>query len=298
MDKLVVTQGVRFVQPPRTTSQGIPAAVDKPAQLPTGRTEPHSYPLPTNTAGSARFKGQKRKDSRRSQVVTTQSTQVQPTVSPHAPALTPQSTPPIVVPLSTHSITAPRSLSTQPLIVPQLTYPLIASQSTYSMTASQPCPFFAPQYSAIVMNPQSSCYIPAQQSTHAGPAQQSAMPVRTTPLAPLPLLTVNTDGQSNQLTQASQTHQMSMPSSTVPSAVPYTTQWYRKRKLENEKQGIVKRKYDRQKTPTCKHCGQDRIPPSHVQYFMNWFCGATFTMTFEEWKDILIKKGYGRKPKS
>ena len=178
MDKLVVTQGVRFVQPSKTTSQGIPAAVEKPAQLPTGRAKPHSFPLPTNTAGLARFKGQKRKDSHRSQVVTTQSTPAQPTVSPHAPDLTtPQSTPSLAAPLSKHPLDVPLSkhplsaaLPTQSLVVPQSTYPHIASQLTHSLNALQPHPFFAHQYSALVTHPQSSCYIPAQQSTPAGPA--------------------------------------------------------------------------------------------------------------------------------
>ena len=41
MDKLVVTQGERFVEPPKTTILGIPATIDKPTRLPTGKTEPH-----------------------------------------------------------------------------------------------------------------------------------------------------------------------------------------------------------------------------------------------------------------
>ena len=305
-----MTQGVRFVQPSKTTSLGIPAAVDKPAQLPSGRTEPHIFPCPTNTAGLARLKGQKRKSSNRSQVVTTESIPAQPTVSSNAPEsayplTTPKSTSPLTAAQSTCSITVPQlthplavSQLTCPHTAPQSTYPLISPQSTYSIAMSQPpCPVIAPLSSAVVSASQSTCLIPAQQSTPAGPAQQSATPVRTTPIAPLQTITVNIDGQSYQLTQASQAGAMLVPSTVVPSDVPYTTQRYRKRKLEKEKEGIIKRKYERKKTPTCKQCGQERKPPAHVQYFMNWFCGATATDSFENWKKEMTKKGYGRKPK-
>ena len=322
-----MTQGVRFVQPSQTTSLGIPAAVDKPAQLPTGRTEPHIFPCPTNTAGLARMKGQKRNSSHPSQVVT-QSTPGLPTVPANAsesahPLATPKSTSPLTAPQSSYNLTAPQvtyslsvpqsanhlavpmsshslavPLSTIPLNVPQSTYPLFASQSTHSITASLPtCQVIAPQSSALVSTSESTCHIPAQQSTPAGPAQQSAIPVRTTPIAPLQMLTFNIDGHLYQLSQSSQAGETSVQSTAAPSNVPYTTQRYRKRKLEKEKEGIVKRKYDRKKTPTCKQCGQERNSPVHVQYFMNWYCGATATISFEDWKSEMTRKGYGRKPK-
>ena len=155
----MVTQGVRFVQPSKTTSLGIPAAVDKPAQLPSGRTEPHIFPCPTNTAGLARLKGQKRKSSNRSQVVITESTPAQPTVSSNAPEsayplTTPKSTSPLAAAQSTCSITVPQlthplavSQLTCPHTAPQSTYPLISPQSTYSIATSQlPCPVIAPPF--------------------------------------------------------------------------------------------------------------------------------------------------------
>lgn len=291
LDKHVVTQGVRFDQPPQTTSLGIPAAVDKPATLPTGKAEPHSFPCPTNTAGLARMKGQKQKYSKWSQVVTIQSTPAQPTVPTFAsvsafPLSTPKSTSPsattqstyhpiasqmtylitvpslsdpYAVPQSNPLLTVPQS--TRPLTVPQLTYSLIAPQSTYSLSAIQPRPVFAPQPSALMSNPQSACIVPAQQSTPAGPAQQSATPVGATSFAHLKMLTLNIDGQPYQANQARDT---SIPSTAGPSDVPYNTHMYRKRKLEKEKERIFKRKYERKTVPTCRHCGQERTPPSHV----------------------------------
>lgn len=314
----MVMQGVRFVQPSQTTSLGIPAAVDKPAQLQTGRAEPHIFPCPTNTAGLARMKGQKRKSSHHSQVVT-ESTLAQPTVPANAPKsdypiTTCKASSPLAIPQSSYDLNAPHStyplavpkstatlavpLLIHPLSAPQPTYSLIAPQSTYSLAGSQSsCPVIASWSSAPVSTPQSTCPIPAQQSTPAGPAQQSAIPVKTTSIAPLQLLTVNIDGQSNQLTRTSQAREMLVPGTAVPSDVPYTTQRYRKRKLEKEKEGIFKRKYERKKTPTCKKCGQERKPPSHMQYFMNWFCEASAATSFEEWKGEMAKKGYGRQSK-
>lgn len=69
----MLTQGVRFVQPPKTTSEGIPPPLEKPPQLTTGSAEPHAFTCPTNTAGTARMKGQKRKPAQRT-TVTSQST--------------------------------------------------------------------------------------------------------------------------------------------------------------------------------------------------------------------------------
>ncbi|KAH3712187.1 hypothetical protein DPMN_041979 [Dreissena polymorpha] len=107
------------------------------------------------------------------------------------------------------------------------------------------------------------------------------------------------DQFSNENTMTLSTHIAPQPMVTFldRSNIPYTTQRYRKRKLEMEKEGITKRKYDRKKVPVCKQCGQDRIPPDHVQYFMNWFCRSTATQSFEDWKTEIMKKGYGKKPR-
>jgi len=269
LDELVLKQGVRFETPPQTISRGIPAAVDKPAELPTGRTEPHVFPCPTNTAGSAKMKGQRKKSSKSSQVVTS----AQPTATVNAP--------------ESSSLVAAQSTS-RPSVC-HSTCTITASQSSSSVAA--------PLSSATVSSCQNTFNLPAQQSTPAGPVQQPAVPFMATPTAPLQMMSVNIDGQLYQLTQTSQAREMSVPSTAVPSNVPYTTQRYRKRKHEKEQEGIFKRKYDRKKTPTCKKCGQDRIPPTHIQYFMNWFCGVTATTSLEDWKQELSKKGYGRKNK-
>ena len=91
---------------------------------------------------------------------------------------------------------------------------------------------------------------------------------------------------------------MSVPSTTVPSAVPYITQRYMNQKLEMGVE-IIKQKYRRNKknTPTCKQCGQECKPPTHVQYFMNLLCGAFATILSEDWKEKMTKKVYRRKPK-
>ena len=265
MDKLVVTQGVRFVEPPKTTTLGIPAAIDKPKQLPTGKTEPHVFESPTNTAGLARFKGHKRKP-----VVTSQRT----------PA---QATAPVV---ATEPAYHTCRQSSNQLAASQPKYSLADSKSSHLVIASD----------SIAPTPtsQSIFHMPPQQPTPAEPT----IPKQTTPVMPLQMFTVNIDGKSYQLTQStSQVCEMSVPSTAVPSNVPYTTQRYRKRKLEKEQQGIVKRKYERKNQITCRYCGQERKPPNHMQYFMNWYCVTTATISFEEWKDELTKKGYGRKPK-
>lgn len=92
---------------------------------------------------------------------------------------------------------------------------------------------------------------------------------------------------------------ISLPSAIPPSTssqdVPYSTQQYRKRKEEMEKTGTVKRKY-KKKTDVvlCRKCKKDRKPPSHQQYFGNWFCQETDTQSFDEWRAIL-KEAYKKK---
>ncbi|XP_078791981.1 uncharacterized protein LOC110014839 [Oryzias latipes] len=69
-----------------------------------------------------------------------------------------------------------------------------------------------------------------------------------------------------------------------------------KPQLQAEKMGIMKRKYIKKtETITCSKCGGNRQPPSHRQYFGNWFCEATETQSFDNWRAELQKRGYGKK---
>lgn len=86
------------------------------------------------------------------------------------------------------------------------------------------------------------------------------------------------------------------PSTQMQESVPYTTQQYRKRKEEREHSGTVTRKYTK-KTDVilCSKCSQERKPPSHLQYFGNWYCEKSETQTYSEWRAVLEQRGYGRK---
>ncbi|XP_073671681.1 uncharacterized protein [Paramisgurnus dabryanus] len=75
---------------------------------------------------------------------------------------------------------------------------------------------------------------------------------------------------------------------TSSQAVPYSTQQYRKRKQMREDTGTVTRKYVR-KTDVilCRKCNKERKPPSHLQYFGNWYCKETETQSYAEWRAVL-----------
>ncbi|CAL8406945.1 unnamed protein product [Arctogadus glacialis] len=79
--------------------------------------------------------------------------------------------------------------------------------------------------------------------------------------------------------------------------LPYTTTHYRKKKREEEeKTGFKKRKYTRSSaTILCRQCQRERDPATHNQYYGNWYCHATATMTLAEWRAALEAQGYGRK---
>ncbi|XP_026145603.1 uncharacterized protein LOC113120014 isoform X2 [Carassius auratus] len=78
--------------------------------------------------------------------------------------------------------------------------------------------------------------------------------------------------------------------------VPHTTQYYQKRKLVKEKDGICTRKYVRRSEAIqCRKCNKERVMSTHRQYFGNWYCEETETKPFAVWKDELIKRGYGKK---
>ncbi|XP_073719234.1 uncharacterized protein [Misgurnus anguillicaudatus] len=83
---------------------------------------------------------------------------------------------------------------------------------------------------------------------------------------------------------------------TSSQAVPYSTQQYRKRKQMREDTGTVTRKYVR-KTDVilCRKCNKERKPPSHLQYFGNWYCKETETQSYAEWRAVLEGRGYGKK---
>ncbi len=95
-----------------------------------------------------------------------------------------------------------------------------------------------------------------------------------------------------------------LPSAMPPSAqtqtssqdVPYSTQQYRKRKQEREQTGTVTRKYVR-KTDVilCRKCNKERKPPSHLQYFGNWYCKESETQSYGEWRAVLEERGYRKK---
>lgn len=88
--------------------------------------------------------------------------------------------------------------------------------------------------------------------------------------------------------------------SPVPPAFPYTTQLYRKKKEQRAQSDTVMRKYIK-KTDVilCKQCNKDRKPPSHRQYFGNWYCEVSATQTYDEWRAQLQQQGNGKeKPAS
>ncbi|KAJ8249442.1 hypothetical protein GJAV_G00234960 [Gymnothorax javanicus] len=64
--------------------------------------------------------------------------------------------------------------------------------------------------------------------------------------------------------------------------VPNATQQYRRRKQQT---GSVTRKYE-EKTDVilCRKCNKERTPPSHLQYFGNWYCGEPETQSYAEWR--------------
>ena len=74
--------------------------------------------------------------------------------------------------------------------------------------------------------------------------------------------------------------------------------YYQKRKQEQELSGVKSRKYTRSANPiVCGKCGQPRDPNMHKQYFGNWYCQAKEEVSYEEWRDNLKTKGYGKKKK-
>lgn len=204
-DKLVLTQGIRFVQPPKTAPENLQSPIEKPAQLPTGKTSAHLFHCPPDTAGTAKLK-------QRQHLKTTETV-----------------------------------------------------KSTPSVDTSESAPFIS-QPRVLAPTPKSGQVIPSQSQ----------------------LLTFIIGEEVFQIPQGSDIH--------PPSSVPYTTQRYRKRKSDQEKAGVFKRKYEKKTNiKRCKQCGEIRQPPAHEQYFGNWYCSNTATCTYAEWKEQQKEKGYGKK---
>ena len=80
-----------------------------------------------------------------------------------------------------------------------------------------------------------------------------------------------------------------MQQSSTPN-LPYTTQQYQKRKLENEAMGVFKRKYKTAKLRKCGQCGKDLKSYGHTNYFSNIYCPEKCTQSLEEWKAPLRLK--------
>ena len=79
--------------------------------------------------------------------------------------------------------------------------------------------------------------------------------------------------------------------------VPYSTQKYKKQKLEKEAKGIFSRKYTKTaEFRKCRQCGKDEKGGDHVNYYMNIYCPEKCTLSLEEWKAPLKLK-YAKKSK-
>lgn len=78
--------------------------------------------------------------------------------------------------------------------------------------------------------------------------------------------------------------------------VPRSTYYHLKRKQEQELAGSKTRKYVRSSKPiVCGKCGKPRDPDVHKQYFGNWYCQETESVSYEQWKERHKNKGYGKK---
>lgn len=92
------------------------------------------------------------------------------------------------------------------------------------------------------------------------------------------------------------------PVDTVPAAepeLPRSTMAYRRKRIQAELQGSVRRqRYNRKEGTICRQCGQQRLAESHRQYYGNWWCRETSHVTFEEWVDRLKEQGKGKRQKT
>ena len=88
----------------------------------------------------------------------------------------------------------------------------------------------------------------------------------------------------------------------VPAAepqVPPSTMCYRRKRLQQEREGNVQRKrYNRKDGTTCRQCGKERLADSHRQYFGNWWCREKSDVSFEEGVEKLKEQGKGKRRKT
>ena len=83
-----------------------------------------------------------------------------------------------------------------------------------------------------------------------------------------------------------------------PQTMSRSRHYYLKRKQEKELAGVTMRKYVRSLKPiVCGKCGQPRNAENHKQYFGNWYCQTKESVSYEEWRENQMKKGYGKKKK-
>ena len=82
---------------------------------------------------------------------------------------------------------------------------------------------------------------------------------------------------------------------TLKRKLPYSTDRYKKQKIEKEAMGIFKRKYNKTaEYRRCGQCGKDVKSYGHVDYYKNIYCPEKSTQSVEEWKAPLKVK-YARK---
>ena len=119
-------------------------------------------------------------------------------------------------------------------------------------------------------------------------------------IAPAPPISLPFTSPSTQLPNVPGPSLFNLPTplckELMPPSTPYTTQLYRKKKEAREHAGTFTRKYVR-KTGVilCRKCQQERKPPSHLQYFGNWYCEVSETQSYSEWRAVLEQRGYGKK---
>lgn len=252
-------QGVAFTAPPLTTSQPCLPPQQLADTLSVGTAPPHQYSIPPNTAGLAKQKG-KRPLSPSSMLVSSflQGDQACP-VKRVRPRRAPSAT-----------VTSATATSATATAEEQLPTPLPPpSSAPVSLPLILPAPQRPPCSQQLLV------ILPSTQRPPC-PQQFSFAPHSLHP-APAPIFL------PGSLILAPP---QSMPT-TVSSSVqiPYTTQVYRKKKAEEEKQGIFRRVYKQTATgKTCKKCGQPREQPSHQMYRGNYYCSKTAEETVEAWR--------------
>lgn len=165
--------------------------------------------------------------------------------------------------------------------------------------------FSLPPNTAGMAKTRSGPHIPQNvlQQAPAPARPQPGLPYPPTPPQPGPLsralpviLPATAASQPMMLFVALPAQSMETSPAAPQPSVPYTTQYYRRKKQEREQKESLKRKYVRKtEVILCKKCNNERKPPSHLQYFGNWHCEETATEPFAERRAALQTRGYGKK---